>query len=377
MPEHPKVLLFARDPQTVEEVRPALNGAVFRQAADVESARRLFHEDTPDVVVLDTQAASEWMGEVAAQESSPPVIVFGAVEQPDAFASVASAADLPAWLAAAARYRWLQQKYEALIRDLQRSNNQLIQQEKMAALGALVAGIAHDMHTPIGTITSNSDILSRSLARLRDLISSDCCPDSFRKNPDVVRVVNIVEEISKVNQLASDRIVGIVRSLRNFARLDEAEVRKADIHEALESTLTLIHHELKSRITVIREYGDIPQIDCHPNQLNQVFMNILVNAAHAIRGSGAITIRTFREGGSVKVQISDTGSGIPPDVLPKIFDPGFTTKGVGVGTGLGLAICYKIVQDHKGRIDVETEVGRGTTFTITLPIEWKTSTQRQ
>jgi PAS domain S-box-containing protein len=263
----------------------------------------------------------------------------------------------------------LERQVEERSSALQRSNAQLLQQEKMAALGALVAGIAHEMHTPIGTITSNSDILTRSLNRIHDLIGSENCPEPFRSNPDLTRVIGIVDEISRVNQLACDRIIAIVRSLRNFARLDEAEVKSADLHEGIESTLTLVRHELKNRITVEKQFGDIPQIQCHPNQLNQVFMNMLVNASHAIRGNGTITIRTFRENDVVKVQISDTGGGIKPEHLAKIYDPGFTTKGVGVGTGLGLSICYKIIQDHKGRIDVESKIGEGTTFTITLPLQ--------
>ena len=146
------------------------------------------------------------------------------------------------------------------------------------------------------------------------------------------------------------------------------ELQDADLHEGLESTLTLVHHEIKNRIEVIRDYGDIPQVRCHPNQINQVFMNLLVNASQAIPEQGEIRIRTFRDGDKVKVQISDNGVGIPAEHLTKIYDPGFTTKGVGVGTGLGLSICFKIVQDHGGGIDVESEVGRGSTFTVWLPI---------
>ena len=203
----------------------------------------------------------------------------------------------------------LERQVEERTSQLQRSHTQLLQQEKMAALGQLVAGIAHEMHTPIGTITSNADILTRSLARLHALFAGEACPESFRSSPELTRVIGIVEEISRVNQLACDRIIGIVRSLRNFARLDEAEVKSADIHQGIESTLTLVRHELKNRITVEKHYGAIPMIQCHPNQLNQVFMNMLVNASHAIKGPGAITIRTFRENDLVKVQISDTEIG--------------------------------------------------------------------
>jgi len=360
MPESLKILVVGGDPGVPQ------TGAEIRRAENLESARKVYREDTPDAIVTTPDLARQLLPELTRDPDAPPVIVVGSSSFPDAFACVSSTADLPAWLAAASRYRRLQTEQK-------RVREHLVQQEKMAALGALVAGIAHDMHTPIGTITSNSDILGRSLGRLRELIAGECCPESFRSHPELVRVVKIVDEITKVNQLASDRITSIVRSLRNFARLDEAEVRETNLHECLESTLTLVHHELKNRIALRKEFGDIPPVRCHPNQINQVFMNILVNASHAIQGTGAITVRTFRDGEWAKVQISDTGSGIPKENLTRIFETGFTTKGAGVGTGLGLAICARIIQDHSGRIDVESEVGRGTTFTISLPIEWKTS----
>jgi two-component system NtrC family sensor kinase len=262
----------------------------------------------------------------------------------------------------------LEKQVEARTRDLRDSQAQLVQQEKMAALGKLVAGIAHEMNTPIGTIASNADTLSRSLTKLRALIKTEAFPPEVREGRSLQQVQGILEDIARINQLACDRIITIVSSLRNFARLDEAELQVADLHLGIESTLTLVHHELKNRIQVVKDYGDIPSVRCHPNQINQVFMNMLVNGSQAIKGEGTISIRTFREGDIVSVQFSDTGVGIPAENLPRIFDPGFTTKGVGVGTGLGLSICFKIVQDHGGRIDVESEVGKGSTFTIRLPI---------
>jgi signal transduction histidine kinase len=159
------------------------------------------------------------------------------------------------------------------------------------------------------------------------------------------------------------------QSLRKFSRLDEAEIQKADIHEGIDSTLTLVHHELKNKVDVIKEYGDIPPINCYPNQLNQVFMNLIVNAAHAIEGKGHIRIKTFVDRKNLTIEISDTGKGIPPEDLKRIFDPGFTTKGVGVGTGLGLAISYRIVKDHNGKLEVESEVGKGTKLRVVLPID--------
>ena len=224
------------------------------------------------------------------------------------------------------------------------------------------------MNTPIGTINSNADTLGRSLAKLRDIVTSESSDEAVRENRALQHVLSVVEDISRVNQLASERIVAIVSTLRNFARLDEADLKTADLQEGLESTLTLVHHELKNRVRVVKEYGDIPSIRCHPNQINQVFMNLLVNASQAIEGKGEVRIKTFREGDMVNVQISDTGVGIPPENLSRIFDPGFTTKGVGVGTGLGLSICFKIVQDHGGNIDLETEIGKGSTFTVRLPV---------
>jgi two-component system, NtrC family, sensor kinase len=258
---------------------------------------------------------------------------------------------------------------EAAYGKVQEAQSHLIQSEKMASLGLLVAGIAHEINTPIGSINSNNDILIRSVSKMRDFLNCDQCPASVRDNPDVVKIMGISEEINRNNRIACDRIMEIIRSLKNFARLDEGERRKVNIHQGLDSTLTLVHHQLKNRIQVVKEYGDLPEIDCFPNQLNQVFMNIFVNAEQAMPERGTLTIKTFREGNTAKIMISDTGMGIPKENLAKIFDPGFTTKGVGIGTGLGLSICYKIIQDHHGRIEVESEVGKGTTFIVSLPTQ--------
>ncbi len=261
----------------------------------------------------------------------------------------------------------LEREVEKATLDLRASHVQLVQQEKMAALGRLVAGIAHEMNTPSGTINSNSDTLSRSLKVVEAIVHDMESPESIRENKRLTQVLTLLEDIARINRLACERIVGIVGSLRNFARLDEAALQVADLHAGIDSTLTLVRHELKNRITVVKEYGDIPPVRCHPNQINQVFMNLLVNASQSIRGKGEIRIRTFIEGDIVGVQVSDSGVGIPPENLSKIFDPGFTTKGVGVGTGLGLSICFKIAQDHHGGIEVESEPGRGSTFTLRLP----------
>jgi len=262
---------------------------------------------------------------------------------------------------------------EEVNRRMQQAQAHLVQSEKMASLGQLVAGIAHEINTPIGSINSNNDILIRSVSKMREFFNCEQCPADVREHPDVVKLMRVLEEINHNNRIACDRIINIIRSLKNFARLDEAERRRVNIHEGLDSSLILVHHQLKNRIEIVKDYGDLPEIECFPNQLNQVFMNLLVNAAQAIPRRGTLTIKTLQLGNEVQVKISDTGVGIPRENMRKIFDPGFTTKGIGVGTGLGLSICYKIIQDHRGRIAVESEVGRGTTFTITLPVSISTS----
>jgi len=173
----------------------------------------------------------------------------------------------------------------------------------------------------------------------------------------------------EVNRVACARIIRIVRDLRNFARLDEADFKEVNLNECIESTLSLLQHELRGRIEVTRDLAELPTIPCYPNRLNQVFMNLFVNAIQAISGKGQIRVQTRLENQQVQIAISDSGSGIKPEHLGGIFDPGFTTKGVGIGTGLGLSISARIIQDHRGSISVESELEKGTTFLISLPRE--------
>jgi PAS domain S-box-containing protein len=276
--------------------------------------------------------------------------------------------DISDQVRAEGKIRSYAKELELTNRELRETQAQLVQSEKMAALGNLVAGVAHEINTPVGSIHANADVSRRAL----ELIHAALEPKDGEPSLDqakIRRAIDILTEANTTTCTATERIVRIVKSLRNFARLDEAEVKTVDIHEGLESTLTLVYHEYKRHIEVIREYGDLPKIACYPNQINQVFMNILVNAIHAIPDKGTITIRTRSLGDKVQVIFTDTGKGIPEENLEKIFDPGFTTKGVGVGTGLGLSIVYKIVQAHRGKIAVESTVGTGTTFTLTLPVD--------
>jgi two-component system NtrC family sensor kinase len=250
---------------------------------------------------------------------------------------------------------------------LQESKTRLAQAEKMAELGNLVAGIAHEMNTPLASISSNTDTLALTLQQLRGVIYSEFPDEASPTRRRLEEGLSIAEESLRTNRLACDRILKLVAGLRGFARHDQMQRQVVDIHQCIDSTLTLINHELKGRVQVIKEYGDLPEIECFPDQLNQVFMNILVNAAQAIEGRGEIRIRTWQEGDTVRISISDSGRGIPADLTPKVFEPGFTTKKAGEGTGLGLSISRKIVQAHGGRIDLESSPGQGATFTIVLP----------
>ncbi len=252
-------------------------------------------------------------------------------------------------------------------RELRETQAQLVQSEKMASLGLLVAGIAHEINTPVGAIKSTYDTLVRGVEKVRRVLEKEAPPELIRKGA-LARTFEIMEKSFRVLASATDRVTILVRRLRSFARLDEAELKQVDIHEGLEDTLMLIHHEIKQGIEVVREYGEVPPISCYPGRLNQVFLNLLINARQAIEGEGRIVIRTWHAGGKVHVSIADNGRGIPEAHLSRIFDPGFTTKGVGVGSGLGLSICYRIIkEDHRGEITVESEVGRGTTFTVSIP----------
>jgi signal transduction histidine kinase len=255
--------------------------------------------------------------------------------------------------------------------ELRKAQIRLVQSEKMASLGNLAAGVAHEINTPIGAVNSAVDTSKRAFSRVLHSIEESRSLENLNADPKFRDSLNFIKDNNNVITLASERIANIVKSLRNFARLDEADFKDADIHEGIDSTLTLLHHTTKDRIEIIREYGDVPKISCRPSQLNQVFMNLLKNAAESISDRGTICIKTSVEDNKVIVRISDDGQGISEENLERVFDPGFTTKGVGVGTGLGLSISYNIIHDHSGEIQVESEVGKGSTFSIILPIKKK------
>jgi signal transduction histidine kinase len=245
-------------------------------------------------------------------------------------------------------------------RELQETQLQLIQSEKMAALGQLVAGVAHELNTPMGAIHSNTQSARKALERLTG------APDTASEH---AQTLEQLRDLNLVNEAASRRIIEIVSNLRRFARLDESEWKTADLRAGLDETLALVEHQTRGRIEVVRSYGEVPLVGCYPGQLNQVFMNLIVNAIQAIEGEGRIDVECFREGESVVVRVRDTGHGIREEDLSRIFDPGYTTKGVGVGTGLGLSIAYRIVSNHGGSLRVRSELSKGSEFTLTIPVD--------
>ena len=244
--------------------------------------------------------------------------------------------------------------------QIQKQQAQLVQSEKMASVGMLTAAITHEINTPIGAINSNAQIV--------DMLTNELLNNSGLKlNEDFSVMLGQIKETNDVNLMACARIIEIIKSLKTFSRLDQAEFQEADINEGIKSVLVLTNNLLKRRITVHEEFGDFPQIKCFPGQLNQVFMNIIVNASHAIEGEGEIFIRTYKQGENVFITIKDTGMGIEEENISRIFEPGFTTKGVGVGLGLGLYISYNIIQNHNGEISVKSELGKGAEFIIRIP----------
>ncbi len=252
-------------------------------------------------------------------------------------------------------------------KELREMQGQLVQSAKMASLGSLVAGIAHEINTPVGAMTSMHDTLVRGIKKLKEHLET-IDPELFANDKKLTKIFGVINDANQVISSGATRVGEIVRRLRSFARLDEAELKSVDIHEGLEDTLTLIYHQIKHHIEIVKDYGELPEISVYPSRLNQVFLNLLNNARQAIAEDGTITIRTAVEDDRVTIMIQDDGAGIAPENLAKVFDPGFTTKGVGVGTGLGLSICYQIIQDHHGTITAESTLGDVTRFTIRLPM---------
>lgn len=298
-------------------------------------------------------------------------------------------------------YNSLEQKVMDRTHELSRINLQLkrankeikdaqsivVHNEKMRSLGQLVAGVAHELNNPINFIYGNllhlknySNDLIQIINKYEE-VEKQLPEDKLQEIEKLKKELEydfIVEDLSSLIKSCYDgaeRSKQIILDLKNFSRLDEAMVKEVDIHEGIDSALNILESKYKDRVNVHKQYGEIPKIMCYAGQINQVFMNVLDNAAQAIENNGNVYVRTKIVGQDVAIEIEDTGPGIDEDVIPKIFDPFFTTKPVGEGTGLGLSICYKIIKSHNGKMEVESEKGKGTKFIIKIPIDWKEQTK--
>lgn len=281
----------------------------------------------------------------------------------------------------------LQQEKERqaiLIKRLEEAQNQLLQSERMASIGQLAAGVAHEINNPVGFVNSNLGSLQRYVTDMLRLLSvyekaEGALPGAATQEINQVKadidVEFLREDVANLLVESLDglkRVTRIVQDLKDFSHVDESERQWADLEAGLESTLRVVWNELKYKAEVIKEFAGIPQVECFAFQLNQVFMNLLINASHAIEGRGTIAIRTGHDDACVWVEVQDSGRGIKPEHLSRIFEPFFTTKPVGQGTGLGLSLAYGIVKKHDGRIEVKSELGQGTVFRVILPKKTKT-----
>lgn len=310
-------------------------------------------------------------GEVVADESGRPVEMFGTVHD------ITERKQVEQLL--------LKEKEEqaALIKKLNEAHNQLLQSEKMASIGQLAAGVAHEINNPIGYVNSNLGTLGTYVEQLLAILGAyeetddvlAAYPERFEKirrlkeEADLAFLTQDLRDLMKESGEGIKRVRQIVQDLKDFSHVDEGEWSWADLCKGLDSTLNVVWNEIKYKAKVVKEYGETPKIQCLASQLNQVFMNLLVNAAHAIDNNGVITLRTGVSNDEVWVEVTDTGSGIPAENLTRIFDPFFTTKPVGKGTGLGLSLAYGIIQKHHGKIEVQSIPGKGTTFRVRLPVQ--------
>ncbi len=276
----------------------------------------------------------------------------------------------------------LEARVSEKVAELKAAQDQLLQSEKMASVGQLAAGVAHEINNPVGYIDSNLGTLQRYLQSMLGMLEAyeaaeDLLPEdaearerinALKTELDLGYLREDVVELVKESREGLNRVKQIVQNLKEFSHKGEQEWKSEDLHSGIDSTLDIVYNDIKYTADVTKEYGELPHIECILPQLNQVFMNLLINAAHAIESRGIISIRTGTKDDWAWVEISDTGKGIDPEHLTRIFDPFFTTMPIGKGTGLGLSLSYTIIENHGGRIDVESELGQGTTFRLWLPL---------
>lgn len=330
----------------------------------------------------------EWTHRRMDGEDFPCTVLLSRIEVNDNITVQATVRDISKQKADQAQLLAGQRALEEMNARLQHNQAQLIQSEKLASVGQLAAGVAHEINNPIGFVGSNLHTLAQYAQTIKQALeacvamtektSSDLAAPvaanlqtiaKLRKEDDLDYIIGDLERLVTESTDGVQRVREIVQSLKSFSRLDEAVVKDADINECLETTLKVVWNELKYKCEVRRAFGNLPLLHCYPGQLNQVFMNLLLNAAQAIPEKGVITIRTAANDQEITISIADTGAGIPAEHLSKLFTPFFTTKPVGKGTGLGLSVSYNIIKKHNGRLAVESKPGCGSVFTIHLPLE--------
>jgi len=257
----------------------------------------------------------------------------------------------------------LEQKVEERTRELKQTQGRLAQSERMASLGQLVAGVAHEMNNPVAAVRSMAASVTTATKKLRGQV-----PGGASDEEKLERIFGVLENAGSVIEEGTRKITDVVDNLKSFARLDESDLQRTDINKELGEAAGLLEHVLSPGVSVKKELGDVPEVMCYPAKLNQVFLNLLLNADEAMGGEGTVVVATESGQGVVRIGFNDTGRGVPAQHLDRVFEPGFTTKGRGVGTGLGLAICYQIIRDHDGEIRLASDEGEGTTVTIELPV---------
>ena len=250
---------------------------------------------------------------------------------------------------------------------LRATQDHLVESEKFAALGQLVAGVAHEINTPVGALNSTTDILTRCISKMAEVLAKSDAPLDQHRIAELHRLLEVSRESSQLVGAANRRIEHVINSLRNFARLDEADVKEVDLHQGIESTLTLLTREIPDRIQIVKEYGELPHITCYAREVNQVFMQLLQAAAESIQGEGTVTVTTTADDSSVYVRIADTGNGLSDKELKELFNLSFTSTSDRVSMSTGLVGARRTVQKHDGSLDVTSVPGAGTTYTIRLP----------
>lgn len=284
-----------------------------------------------------------------------------------------------AFVSAVQRLYQIQVEQQRLVSNLERANSHLMRSEKMAGIGQLAAGVAHEINNPIGYVFSNLKTLAgymHDMLRIIDAIDQVDSVDDLRQLKNSLEYDYIRSDVGALIDESEEgigRVKKIITALKDFSHMDEDGFRRADLHRGFETTLNIVNNELRHRNKVVKEYGNLPLVECNPSQINQVFMNLMINATQATQGMGTdpgtITIRTNHDDHWAWFEVEDTGRGMDEQTMARIFEPFFTTKPVGQGTGLGLSLSYSIVQKHQGHIEVFSQPGKGTRFRISLPVQ--------